>query len=217
MRASDWERDIAIRVVEMLINRGMAKEVYETEGVLRCGLWDWLDDKGLFNEGINYADGATKAVIFHEDLDSYVIKFRLPCESADKDYCARELANYMATEEAGLEYYFAATEYLCEREGIVFYLQEQVICDEGVDSEMHSALQCQYEESGTPYDAENLWEEVEDMDSCDRVDLLYGNAKLTNFVWERHINDLHCGNFGLAGDHYVIIDFSGFGLAALLG
>ena len=37
------------------------------------------------------------------------------------------------------------------------------------------------------------------------------NKELSDFVVDRHINDLHCGNFGMAGDHYVMVDFSGFG------
>ena len=215
MRASDWERDVAINVVEMLINRGLA-DIY-TAIDKPYSLWDWLSREGLFEQGINYADGASKAVIFHDDLDSYVIKFRLPREKADADYCAREYANFVAAEEAGLEYYFAATEYLCEREGIVFYIQEQVICNEEVDCELYEKLKCEYEESGTPYNEDNLWNEVDDLEACDRVSLLYGNKALTDFIWDRRINDLHCANFGLAGDHYVMLDYSGFGMAALLG
>jgi len=209
MRASDWERDIAIGIVEKCISLGLAYLYQRDEKPF--SLWDWMDKNHLFENGFSYADGASKAVLFHEDLDSYVIKFRLPREHADQDYCARELDNYMAAEDAGLGYYFASTEYLCERDGIVFYLQEQVICDEEVDCELHSKLQCQYEESNTPYDAENLWEEVEEMDAEERVRLLYGDDKLARFICERHINDLHCGNFGVAGDHYVMIDYSGFG------
>ena len=216
MRASNWEREMAIKAVDILMQHGMA-ENYNNRNTVRFGLWDWLEETGLLKNGFGYESGASKAVIFYDELDSYVIKFRLPSEDPDKDYCAREYANYIAAEEAGLAHYFASTEYLCEREGIAFYLQEQVICDESVDSELHSKLQCQYEETGTPYDDESLWSEVEDLESCDRVRLLYGDNELAEFVWERHINDLHCGNFGLAGDHYVIIDFSGYGMAALLG
>ena len=210
MRATTWERDVAINVVESLMRCGLGKLYTETKPY---HLWNWLDDNGFFKNGISYADGATKAVIFHEDLDSYVIKFRLPREDANKDFCAREYENYIAAEEAGLEYYFATTEYLCEREGIVFYLQEQVICDEDVDSEIYDKLQCEYEENHTPYDADELWTEVEGMDAYSRTMVLYGNESLSRFIAERRINDLHCGNFGLAGDHYVMVDYSGFGMS----
>jgi hypothetical protein len=208
MRATSWERDIAIGIVEQLIGHGLAAQNY-TKTSASYSLWDWMDREHLFENGFSYADGATKAVIFHSDLDSYVIKFRLPCEA--KDYCARELANYTAAEEAGLSYYFAATEYLCEREGIVFYLQEQVICDEEVDSELCEKLQCQYDESGTSYDMDSLWYDIEEMSASERVLLLYGSKELADFINDRRINDLHCGNFGLDGDHYVMIDYSGFG------
>lgn len=212
MKASSWERDIALDIVDFIIDKGFAEPFYTEKKPY--SLWDWFDKNKLFNEGgFQYNDGATKGVIFHEKLDSWVIKFRLPRELAEKDYCAREYENYVAAEDAGLEYYFAATEYLCEREGIVFYLQEQVICDEEVDSDIYDKLQCRYEESDTPYDNEDLWNEIEEMNAYERVMLLYGNETLANFISERRINDLHCGNFGLAGDHYVMIDFSGFGMS----
>lgn len=212
MSITNWEMNIALNVVDSLINHGLAK-LYTAE-FRPYSLWDWLDDNKFFENGISYADGATKAVIFHEDLDSYVIKFRLPRESKERDYCSREYENYVLAEKAGLDYYFAETAYLCEREGISFYLQEQVICDEDVDSELCSKLQCQYDESNTPYDAENLWNEVDEMSAYERTMLLYGNETLSNFITEHHINDLHCGNFGMAGDHYVMVDYSGFGLSA---
>lgn len=211
MRASSEERNIALDIVDMMINFGLSTLYHKEEKPF--SLWDWMDKNNLFEQGFDYADGATKAVIFHSDLDSWVIKMRLPREVDTQDYCAKEYENFVAAEEAGLDYYFAATEYLCERDGICFYLQESVICDEEVDGELHSKLQCQYEESGIPYDAENLWNEVDDMDAYDRTMLLYGNEKLSNFIDEHHINDLHCGNFGVAGDHYVMIDFSGYGSA----
>ena len=209
MKATSWERDIALRIVDLIINKGFAEPFYSE--ARPYSMWDWLDKHGLFQQGFQYADGATKGVIFHEDLDDWVIKFRLPREFAEKDYCTREYENYVLAEEAGLDYYFATTEYLCEREGIIFYLQEQVICDEEVDSDIYDKLQCRYEESGTPYDNDSLWEEVEELDAYERVMLLYNNEALANFISQRHINDLHCGNFGMAGDHYVMIDYSGFG------
>ena len=210
MQASNWERDIALDIVDFIINKGFAESFYAEKKPY--SMWDWFDKHELFNEGgFQYNDGATKGVIFHEKLDGWVIKFRLPPEDPKKDYCAREYENYVAAKDAGLEYYFAATEYLCEREGICFYLQEQVICDEEVDSDIYDKLQCQYEESGTPYDNDSLWNEVEELSSYDRVMLLYGDAALADFISEHHINDMHCGNFGLAGDHYVMVDFSGFG------
>ena len=209
MSATSWERDIAINIVESLIRNGLS--ALYTAKFRPYGLWDWLDDNKFFEKGITYADGATKAVIFHSDLDSYVIKFRLPQEDPEKDYCSREYENYVLAEEAGFSYYFAKTEYLCEREGIVFYLQEQVICDEEVDGEICSKLQRQYDEDGTPYDVDSLWSEVDEMDAYERTMLLYGNKELSQFIFDRRINDLHCGNFGMAGDHYVMIDYSGFG------
>ena len=209
MRATTWERDIALNIVDFCINKGFAKPYgceYKT-----CSMWDWFDKNGLLENGFEYHDGASKGVIFHEDLEDWVIKFRLPCESSEKDYCCREYDNYVAAEEAGLEYYFASTEYLCEREGIVFYLQEKVEQDSDVDSRIVEKLEKQYNDSGSSYNVNDLYEEAEEMSAYERIMLLYGDEVLANFIVEHRINDLHCGNFGIVGDHYVMLDFSGYG------
>jgi len=103
-------------------------------------------------------------------------------------------------------------EFLTAIGGIAFYAQEMVDCDECVDHSMSEKLARYYESIGQECEDEySLLDEVENMSNVERIDLLYGNAELCQFISDRHINDLHCGNFGLAGDHYVIIDYSGYG------
>ncbi len=200
------ERNIALDVIDVFMANNFA-EVYRAS--TNTTMWDWYQDTRI--DGIQYTDGATKCVFFAEELEDWVIKCKLPCET--RDYCTREYENYRAAVEAGFDYYFAAVEYLCEREGILFYVQERVECDEDVDELICEKLQLDYEESGTPYERDSLWDEVSDMDSYSRVHLLYGDLNLADFIWSRHINDLHCANFGTIGDHYVMIDFSGFGMS----
>ena len=209
MIVSMLEYNIAVDLIDHCIDNGFMDFFHD--GQKHYSMWDWFSQSGMFKEGYDYSDGATKGVIFHPELENWVIKFRLPCEDADKDYCKREYDNYVAAEEAGLEEYFAVTAYLCERNGVCFYLQQKVYCDDTVDCEMHSKLQDRYENSNTPYDQDSLWEELECMDGYERIMVLYENQALANFVHQYHINDLHCGNFGMLNGYYVMIDFSGFG------
>lgn len=205
MAMNTHERDIAMDAIELFMQHGFMEAFSNSNGTM----WDWSQNCGL--DGLQYTDGATKCVFFWDELTDWVIKCRLPSEKLD--YCSREYDNYRAAVEQGFEYYFAAVEYLCEVNGITFYAQSRVECDEDVDSCLCEKLMCSYEESGTPYNEDLVWDEIEAMDSYERMILLYNNTLLANFVSARRINDLHCGNFGTAGDHYVMIDFSGFGSA----
>lgn len=208
MKMSKEERALALEYINLFVAKGLVEFYKKSRAERRSSLWDWYDDAKLENSGFNYADGATKTVLINDELD-WVIKFVRPDE--ERDWCGREYENYVLAEEAGLGYYFAATEYLCEVEGIRFYAQEMVICDESVDSSIADSYERRLQERGEEYDIDSIWEDIENMDAADRVELLYGNTELCQFVWDRRINDLHCGNFGIAGDRYVMIDYSGFG------
>ena len=173
-------------------------------------LSNWMYQNHIEEElNVNYACGESKGVIIPE-YASWVIKFTIPTER--RDMCYREYENYVLAEELGLSYYFAKMEFLTAIGGIAFYAQEMVDCDECVDHSISEKLARYYESIGQECEDEySLLDEVENMSNVERIDLLYGDAKLCQFISDRHINDLHCGNFGLAGDHYVIIDYSGYG------
>ena len=210
MRASMVERDTALDLVDMLIDYHLM-DAYASRST--SSLWDWFDSMHMENLGFTYASGATKAVFFHRDLHDWIIKVVLPDEQ-NNDYCRREWENYLAAEQAGLSQYFAATEYLTTVNGIAFYIQEKVFVDESVDSSIYDSASAERAARGEEIDEDALWDEVYDMEADERVELLYKNPKLTHFILSRHINDLHCGNFGMRGGEYVLIDYSGFGLQA---
>ena len=204
MKMSLSDHNTAIKFIWKLLDAGLAAQMADKENHY---LYDWFRKASLGN-GISFADGATKAVFISFDFD-WVIKVNLPGE--EFDWCGREYENYRLAEERGLGYYFAASEFLGEFEGIKFYAQEYVDCDEGVDSEIYDSLKARYKSSDNDVDDDCLWGEVEELDAEARVELLYNDDALVRFIWERRINDLHCGNFGIKGDHYVMIDYSGFG------
>ena len=145
-----------------------------------------------------------------EDLERWVIKVASR-DSYQRDWCQREFQNYCAAVNEKLGFYFAAMEPLITISGFTFYLQEKLFCDEGVDSELFDSLKEEYENSGTDYDVDNLYNEIDDMDASERVYILYGNSELAAFISEHRINDLHSGNFGLRDGMYIMIDYSGFG------
>ena len=205
MKMTESERNTAMELVWQLLEAGLAGQITSKE---YCYLYDWFRKTSLSKNGISFADGATKGVFISFDFD-WVIKVNLPGEKFD--WCGRECENYCLAEERGLSYYFAASEFLGEFEGVKFYAQEYVNCDEGVDSEIYNSLKARYKSSDNDVDDDCLWDKVEDLDAEERVELLYNDDALVRFIWERRINDLHCGNFGVKGDHYVMIDYSGYG------
>ena len=205
MKMTMDERSSLLKIVNTLLNAGLAAALDDEKS--KYGLYHWYRDAGLKDFGISYADGATKAVFIDSELD-WVIKVSL--RDTTRNYCAREYENYCLAEEAGLDYYFAACDFLAEIDGIAFYAQEYVECDDGVDSTIYESLRASYEDEGSEYNDEDLWCEAQEIDGYDRIMVLYGNRKLAKFIDEHHINDLHCGNFGIAGDHYVMIDYSGY-------
>ena len=205
MKMSLSDHNTAVKLIWKLLEAGLAEQLAKQDN---CNLYGWFRKTFLGNNGMSFADGATKAVFISFDFD-WVIKINLPGER--NDYCARECENYRLAEERGLAYYFAATEYLGEFEGVHFYAQEYVNCDEGVDSEIYNSLRARYKSSDNDVDDDCLWDEVEELDAEERVELLYNDDALVRFIWECRINDLHCGNFGIKDDHYVMLDYSGFG------
>lgn len=207
---TSWERDQLVKFIDQVMNVYHMGEFYKEYGTVKSSLYSWLRTSHIEDDlEVACHEGATKGVFVIPESD-WVVKFRLIGE--EHDYCEREYQNYLAAKAAGLEYYFAEILPLCERCGIMFYAQECVDCDESVDSSIVDKLQARYDSRGEEYDMDSLWCEVEDeMDSYERTLLLYDNEELSRFVHDNRINDLHCGNFGIKGDRYVMIDFSGFG------
>lgn len=211
MKMSSAEKTFALNVIEKFIHMGFVKGFYEARKANR-DIYHWFIETNLCEAGYDYACGETKGVFFIPGLDNWVLKITTPYET-EHDWCGREYENFIAAEEEGLGRYFAAMELLTEIDGIKFYAQEKLQMTADVDGALVDILEYEYQEREKPYDRDQLWEEVEDLDACDRVELLFENRRLRSFVDCRRINDLHCDNFGCRGveGEIVILDYSGYG------
>ena len=203
---TSYEREAAIALIEALVDYGM-NEHLDSYGK-KC-LRDWYENNHLSRVGYSMSAGCTKACIMHDDLVDWVIKVGFV--DGKLDYAALEYENYCLAVEAGLGFYFPETVYIGEFGGRAFYAQRMCECDEDqISSEWFECLRDRYEEWGEEYDSDSIWNEVDDLEDDERVDLFFEDEELIDFLRERRINDLHGGNFGYRGGCKVIIDFSGF-------
>lgn len=204
---TDYEREVAITLVKALCEYGLTENLAQYG---EHGTENWFCDNNLRDAGFWASSGATKVCIGHDDLCGWVIKVGYT-ENVKKDYATYEYNVYCAAEEAGLAQYFPKTLYLGEFYGRPFYIQQEADCDEDqVTSDWYERLRDQYDEDGEEYDIDSLWCEIDDMDSLDKVMLVFGDGELCDFLSEHRVNDLHEGNFGYIRGCMVIIDMAGF-------
>ena len=204
---TDYEREVAITLVKALCEYGLTENLAQYG---EHGTENWFWHNKLSEMGFWASGGATKACIGHSDLCGWVIKVGYTKE-VKKDYATYEYNVYCAAEEAGLAQYFPETIYLGECCGRAFYVQQMADCDEDqVTSDWYERLRDQYDEDGEEYDVDNLWREIDDMDSLDKAMLVFGDNQLCDFLSEHRVNDLHEGNFGYIEGCMVIIDMAGY-------
>ena len=207
MKLETWEQEIATSIVESLVEYGLLGHLF------RFGdksISNWFDEMGLGGCGFYISGGITKVCISHKDLDNWIIKVGYR-KGVSIDYAELEYKNYLAAVISKLEYYFPTTVFLGEFDGVKFFLQERAICDEEVVTfDWYDKICNQFEELDEEYDDEIIWGTIDDLNDEERVELTFGDLNLVNFLSSHFINDLHEGNFGVIGDHIVIIDFSGW-------
>ena len=196
------ERETAIRLVNVLVEKGI--------GNARNGSsMEDLFFNELYKFGFHMSSGMTKACITHGDLEDWVIKVGF-AGSLSKDYARVEYENYKAAVNCGLGWYFPFTEFLCEIDGMEFFIQESAeCCEEAITSNWYDLISALYEESGRDLEEIYIWDEVYELEDAEKIDLMFNDMALSSFLREHRIGDLHEGNFGFIGDRTVIIDFSG--------
>ena len=168
----------------------------------------------------NYDFGASKFVIFFDDDEVIKIPFNGYFYEAEdyktdrfclfeiiEDYCAEEERLYNLAVEAGVEMFFAKTQYIGSTvSNTPFYASERVICNytphpsqKSIDTLKNKYYSFQYEINSTWSAAaiEYYGEELFD--------------KFVNFIEQNRISDLHNGNIGYRKDGApVLLDYSGY-------
>lgn len=197
------ERETAIRLVNILVNMGICDARSESS-------MEDLFYNELYKAGFNMHSGMTKACFVHEDLGDWVIKVGF-AGSLSKDYARAEYENYQAAIKSGLAWYFPFTDFLCEIDGMEFFIQESAeCCEDAITSDWYELMLAWHEEMGHDLDSIDIWDEVYDLEDAEKIELMFNDMALSSFLRERRIGDLHEGNFGFIGDRTVIIDFSGY-------
>ena len=204
---TDYEREVAITMVEALCEYGL------TENLAQYGehcTEEWFYFNQLGKCGFWASGGATKVCITHSDLINWVIKVGYT-ENVKRDYATVEYNVYCAAKEAGFTQYLPETIYLGEFCGRAFYVQQRADCNEDqVSSDWYERLRDKYDEDGEEYDPDCLWDEIDQMDDDERAMLMFGDGKFSRFLWEHEVGDLHEGNFGYIQGCVVLVDFSGY-------
>lgn len=199
-------RELAEDLVYDLMTKGLLSHLD------RCGdnnFEDWFYTNNLEDDGYWYGIGMTKICIGHICLDNWVIKFS--ANDSSKDYMAREYEIYQEAERQNMTEFFPQTFFLGRFEGRDCYIQERAECNErDIYSECYNQICSFYEEESKEYNSDLICDEVDTLNDDERVNLLFHNSELIDFLYEHEINDLHEGNFGLINGKFVIIDFSGY-------
>ena len=172
----------------------------------------------------NYDFGASKFVIFFDDnevikipfngyfykaeddeTDKYYTDFR-PFEIIE-DYCAEEERIYNLAVEAGVEMFFAKTQYIGSTvSDTPFYVSERVICNYTPHPSQKSIDTLKDKYYSFQYEINRTW-------SAAAIEY-YGEelfSKFVDFVEQNRISDLHGGNIGYRKDGApVLLDYSGY-------
>ena len=203
MKLEIRERETAIRLVELLVSKGICTE-------LNSCFMEEFAEREMYNLGFGFSDGLTKGCFWHNDLCDWVIKFGYR-GSLHKDYARAEYENYVAAVNANLDWYFPFTDFLGEFGGVEFFIQERADCsEETVTGDWYDKLLAYHEEKDDKFDFEGIWDEVYALEDAEKIELMFNDWALSSFLSARKIGDFHEGNFGYIGDRTVIIDFSGY-------
>ena len=146
-----------------------------------------------------------------DEYDYYYSPFEFSGYGKGDDYCEAEVCIYEKTLEENPEYsfIFPETKFYKQINDVKYYLQEKCKQGEGFVKNLDTSKEVETT-------AENIRDTLDtgSLTWCIALAEHYGielAKKITNFLEEERICDLHCGNIGynMAGKP-VIIDFSGF-------
>lgn len=162
--------------------------------------------------------GETRFCIFAPKWD---VVLKIPrFDNVDDDYSALEVRNYERAVEMGLEKILLPTGLLTELEGgCPIYWQTKFTCSH---NQLSSQTQLTLKTRFAKYYRSTIYLKVKDAMPSDRCysDVwlfrayqLYGKQffrKLTKFLMENNIDDLHHSNVGWKNDKPIILDYAGY-------
>lgn len=218
MKPTEYEVKFANELIEKLMQYGLKTGLqYQWDKSLN---WDrlnwrgWVDNNEDKFEGTSFRCGATKICVIDDRLGDWVLKAGFDRSTSryykerenDADYCELEAENYEKARAQGLERYFAQTFLFKEVDGVKFYWQEKVTVDEEEICRLSGCVS--EDDNGEEYIDTD---EFDDMCDDKRVEMLFNDKQLEEFIEENGINDLHSGNWGWTKDGRIVaLDYSGF-------
>lgn len=205
---------------------------YEEDG---CEDYSWYEDFRYECDADSIEHGATKIVLFYDEIPDWVVK--IPCKgeyleeedeyrpfkgacrffpvSREWDYCEGEVHISKTAFYAGLEEMFALTYFLFMYEDTPIYVSERVpksrwINPRWKDEEYSWSIA----KDISRYRKDDLYDSCLDEEVIAFLVDAYGEMKtheLIDFIVENDIRDLHNGNVGFTKDMKIkILDYSGF-------
>lgn len=166
--------------------------------------------------------GLTKIVLVPKNKGArYVLKIPIGREGKGlENWCEAEVRTYEEIENAGLEKFFAETDFFTDTGRCLVYIQERTRPLPHWLSEDDGWYEPQEDWSNL---SQEMIESAEDLGICAQlIDALleeYSSKEVESFLLfcdVEHINDLHSGNFGYSRSSGVplIYDYSGIGKEA---
>ena len=181
-----------------------------------------IGEIGVWNIGLNYGCGASRIVVWDDNLD-YVVK--IPIGYGDERYCVHEVELYEKAVECGLASHFAWCDCLGEYDGRNVYVMERLDCNENMFEDLTYTWRYESycEEKNLDPDDERsrqkyshyFWDFYCDDDLVLEWFLSQFSEKISSqvraFINRWQINDIHAGNMGYRGSQPVLCDYAGFG------
>lgn len=205
---------LSIEAVIGLLELANIQKYTDAYDAIKC-----IEESSGYRGQMRSASGATKQVIIFKEFD-WVIKY---CSGNESD-AMDEVHIYKQAVEAGLEYLFPKTLFLCELNGIKYIIQEKISFSAGnvprmkypkyqritqtVARDVSEKMQHEFNRANHGHftrKLDKMWTEM--------ICSLYGRkvcVNLCEFVRQYKINDLHRNNIGYINDRPVILDFSGY-------
>ena len=156
--------------------------------------------------GLSFASGCYKGCFISDTCD-WVVKIPF---GSQVNSCEQECQIYGAAIERGLEYFFAEVYYLGEYKGCPVYAYPYAEIDTGKITEyLEADVKNYFSHSEHSFEEEGwFWD-----DPCEQIGYVIDQMfkmsnRLSSFLDEFDICDLHLGNCGFINEHFVFTDYA---------